>query len=474
MMNKLKTYLKSTRLTQDERNALCREYNKKHNTGSVNDIYILSFGGTATILSFIEKDIHGMNHYNIVASNDYGKVERRTTKYHLDRGTVPLPTPDTLVQGRGYNSKGFISNPLEAVFRVKWNTMLERTNPRNVEQYPTYHDVTVDPLFYDFVKFMDHIYELCENMGVTIEDALKAKLDLDKDILGDGKEYGPGKICLVPRSVNMMFRSFKDDRICIRPGKNDGSGRVFYFNLRAFDKRMENNVPFTTLGIRQAAVEINKDYHDMIKFIQTQYKKLDVPKDPRVTELFEDSERLLLRLANIPLDNIPAIEHTLKSLLVGEPELDFLKLPSDKVSVLTPCHKLGIWFDLRHTSNEKIRKLTSITQWPKYKLYGASLREGVIRVIGPKGKAVRFRIPKDDEQVYGVVKQASENHIAYKANKLKAEFDAMVSSGEDKTLTPETVAVINKPHEELIKLQGHTEDKLREFVAECIEHRNSL
>lgn len=444
------------------------------NKGEVGDVYVLTSGDKATVDSYSRMDNHGMRYYMVTIITNGITIKREASKYHLTRGTVAIPSPETLVQGRGYNSTGNVYTKLESVYRAKWNTMLERTNPVNKDQYPTYHDVTVDPVFYDFQAFMKHMRYLFTLMGMTDSDALTAKLHLDKDILGDGKQYGPGKICLVPAKLNQSFSSLNRRPFNIVPGRGPGSPRCFSFFYASFGKKFEFRSSIMLSGVPGGALILRGKMRELIKFTQDSYDKQVKFKDPRITDLIHDDVRLGKKFYRLDISDITQVENELWRILKGEPEMDFETLPESKVSKLS-YNTYGVQFDIRHTSSDAIRRIASITQEPKTPLFGLSLFKGTIMFYDVDGKKRSLPLPLDDlGKLEENVRKASDGHLGYKTVLLRklAEIHT-VPSEEGLTLSEETLALMRDAKEELRKLQGHTEDNIRKFIDAAIEHKTN-
>lgn len=82
-----------------------------------------------------------------------------------------------------------------------WKNMLKRAYyPKYHAIKPTYLDVEVSPVWFSFNKFLE---------WVLPQDYHGDHIQLDKELIGRGKYYGPDDCILVPRSANMFINTLK-------------------------------------------------------------------------------------------------------------------------------------------------------------------------------------------------------------------------------------------------------------------------
>lgn len=104
-----------------------------------------------------------------------------------------------LVYGVGINDfQGSVGGSGGIVWKVYkiWQSSLSRTyNPKWRDIHPTYADVSMDPSWHQFSSFMEWLFT---------QPYHAYNFQLDKDIIGQGKFYGPSDCIMVPPWVNSL------------------------------------------------------------------------------------------------------------------------------------------------------------------------------------------------------------------------------------------------------------------------------
>ena len=148
--------------------------------------------------------------YKIIKYNNYSDVwvefengEKTHTSYHNFKEGSIRNHSDISVFGVGFLGKGVyrskINDEISPQYET-WRGMIRRCYSENDRlRFPTYSDVLVDPLWFNFqifAKWYDENYYEVNN----------EKMTLDKDIIKKGnKLYCPEMCIFVPQRINKLF-----------------------------------------------------------------------------------------------------------------------------------------------------------------------------------------------------------------------------------------------------------------------------
>lgn len=134
---------------------------------------------------------------------------------NLKTGKVSNPLLPT-VHNIGYMGIGKFNSKNNSAYSV-WGGMFTRAyNTKFEEIQPTYKDVVISRIWWDFQNFAEWCYR---QQGFNERDDKGNKFQLDKDILVKGnKIYSPETCCFVPQEINTLLLLRKSSRGCTPVG----------------------------------------------------------------------------------------------------------------------------------------------------------------------------------------------------------------------------------------------------------------
>lgn len=114
-----------------------------------------------------------------------------------------------------------------------WHQMIRRVHdPKTSVHLRNYHDVVIDPIWYNFQNFAEWYYYQIDHFGpVTFH------WNLDKDLLFPmNRKYGPDVCCLIPQHLNKVFNDYSFGQGQLPLGVIQ-HGRLYKVRVSDFGKR---------------------------------------------------------------------------------------------------------------------------------------------------------------------------------------------------------------------------------------------
>ncbi|MNK14396.1 hypothetical protein D3C87_325160 [compost metagenome] len=204
-------------------------------TVNVGDVRQNNLGEKFTVVEWVDS-------YNVTVQFEDGTV-RTTRNSEIKAGSVKNPmTPS--VFGVGFYGQipkkildNFSKQDIKQCYTV-WIGMLGRCYSDDIRaSSPSYKGCTVDTHWFNFSTFAEWYLNNEDCLGID-------DLQVDKDLLGNGKLYSPECCCLIPRELNQSLQMTKKSKYNLLAGVTLDKGK-FKAQVNTLDGKVKHLGVFT-------------------------------------------------------------------------------------------------------------------------------------------------------------------------------------------------------------------------------------